>query len=412
MSRVLKLVSRSIGETAPGIDPSISPYGQVISLTSYERMGTIVMAVAGVLSCVLVSCLLLYIMGTAILHRKNGKKRDSAGVFASKQIAIFVTCLLFADLIQSISGITQVKWAREGKIYEGMSCQIQAATLVMGDLASTVWSCVIAAHTFSGIALNRHWSKLAVWLTVIFGWIFVIILTFIIPFGVKSAAKGPYFAIAGTWCFISSEYAVARLVIHYIPLFVAALVIVILYGLIFLFLRGTIGITRIQTPVAPMGDVLNRQRVAIAKRMLWYPIGYLVCIFPISVTRLVGLKEQAVPEQVWIFAMFFLFSLGSVDTVIYATTRNVLKPINLPFHMVTLSPEGSGSGNRTITSGEKRQNEPAWPGAYKPRGVATEESLELHDIREGFEGDEYEKGAVSSNIGGIQVTLERVREVI
>lgn len=46
-------------------------------------------------------------------------------------VSVFVICLLISDLIQSISGITQVKWASENKIYEGRACSIQGVFILM-----------------------------------------------------------------------------------------------------------------------------------------------------------------------------------------------------------------------------------------------------------------------------------------
>jgi hypothetical protein len=37
---------------------------------------------------------------------------------------------------------------------------------------------------------------------------------------------------------------------------------------------------------------------------------FLTCILPISVTRLIGLRGDDVPEIVWIVGMLLLFSLG------------------------------------------------------------------------------------------------------
>lgn len=102
-------------------------------------------------------------------------------------------------------------------------------------------------------------------------------------------------SIAGTWCFISSEYAISRLLLHYVPvrrlkklikivllsllsqLFIASGLIVVLYGLVFLVLRGTISFTQNvpHSSALPLNDMFARQRVMIAKRMLWYPIGRL-----------------------------------------------------------------------------------------------------------------------------------------
>jgi hypothetical protein len=91
-------------------------------------------------------------------------------------------------------------------------------------------------------------------------------------------------------CFISSEYGVARLRIHHIPvsancsttlpgsdsgfpyqLLIAAVVIVTCYGLVFLVLLGIISFTRHRSlgPTVPLSDEISRQRVVIAKRMLW-----------------------------------------------------------------------------------------------------------------------------------------------
>ncbi|KAF8585184.1 hypothetical protein K439DRAFT_1616137 [Ramaria rubella] len=329
---------------------------QAVLFTPYERTGVIIMAVAGVSSCVLVSTLLLSIILTALSPWPR-KSQDTSTPFTNKQFAVFVTCLLLSDLIQSVSGITQVKWAAENQIYEGTACSIQAAALVMGDLGSTVWSCVIAAHTFYGLALGKQWSRTVVCVTVVTGWTCVTVLTFVGPLTLPSHESGPFFSIAGTWCFISSEHAVARLVIHYVPLFVAAAIIFVFYSLVFLVLRGSINFNSHHpyTTASLGNDTFARQRVTIAKRMLWYPVGeyklhtkacppvysyyaaYLTCILPIAVTRLIGFDEETVPEAVWIFGMFFLFFLGAADAVVYATTRNMIKPLALPFYMSLLS---------------------------------------------------------------------------
>lgn len=400
-----------------GLNPS-APAGNVHEYTSYELLGVKVMAAAGVISCVFVSVLLLYIAYSALVAW-HSKKKNSSAEFTGKQIAAFITCLLISDLIQSISGITQAKWANEGKIYVGRSCTIQAVTLVMGDLGSTFWSCVIAAHTFSGIALGKHWPRWVVISTVVVGWAFVILLTFIPPIRIQDDAHGPYFSIAGTWCFISSEYAVARLVVHYVPLFVAVIILFGLYTLIFLFLRGTIGGYRIEggsnsTLIA--NEVLHRQRINVAKRMLWYPIAYLACIFPIAIVRLVGLKDEQIPEPVWIFCMFFLFSLGAVDSIIYATTRKMIKPINLPFHMVSLSNQGSGSNGQRGAVEENISLEKRTSNIKHSVSKMTWSGDDLLEEHSDFQKDSFDMtqqlSTSSTRLGGIQITLERIQEVM
>ncbi|KAF8573324.1 hypothetical protein K439DRAFT_1559057 [Ramaria rubella] len=77
------------------------------------------------------------------------------------------------------------------------------------------------------------------------------------------------------------------------------------------------------------------------------------CIFPIAITHLIGLKEENVPEPVWIFSMFFLFSLGAVDSIIYTTTCKLIKPLNFQTHMQSsdnssMKAHGSYSRNNTV----------------------------------------------------------------
>ncbi|KAF8524022.1 hypothetical protein JB92DRAFT_1497717 [Gautieria morchelliformis] len=148
--------------------------------------------------CVLVSSLLLAVGLPARLNWRR-KSPDAFATFARKQVAVFVICLLCSDLIQSISGIIQVKWAAERRLVEGTTCAIQAATLVMGDLGSAVWSCVIAIHTFSALALQRQWSRKVIVSTVVTGWTLVISLTAFGPLVLTNKSNGSFFAIAGTW---------------------------------------------------------------------------------------------------------------------------------------------------------------------------------------------------------------------
>jgi hypothetical protein len=72
---------------------------------------------------------------------------------------------------------------------------IPAATLVLGDLGSTVWynfffpyllvfrnsfsrrSSVITAHTFSTLALRKQWSRETIMSIVVAGWSFVIFIS-------------------------------------------------------------------------------------------------------------------------------------------------------------------------------------------------------------------------------------------
>lgn len=393
------------------MNPSIPVTIKLVVFTPYERNGVVIMAVAGVSSCVLVSTLLLFIIFTAVSPWPK-RQPGSPPPFTSKQIAVFIICLLSSDLLQSIAGVTQMKWAIENRIYEGHACSVQAAALVVGDLGSTLWSCVIAAHTFSALALGKYWPRWVVYVTVITGWSFVILLT-VLPPALHDHTKGPFFSIAGTWCFISSNYAIARLGIHYIPLFFAAIVLFVFYTLVFFVLRGNISFrgSGVQSTPRRAEDLFLRDRIIIAKRMLWYPFAYLTCVLPIAIIRLVGLRNVNVPESVWIFAMFFLFSLGVVDSVIYTTTRKLIKPLSFPTHMRTFS---DNSNNNIKGNGIVSRD----PSAVKKFSTYSESPTYTSKIT-GSSDDEFrdysdtpKKQEPHLNPGAIHVTLEREEVII
>ncbi|KIJ46138.1 hypothetical protein M422DRAFT_46226 [Sphaerobolus stellatus SS14] len=361
------------------------------------------MAIAGVLSCILVSTLLLSITVSALASWFRTSREVSAP-FTSRQIAIFVVCLLVSDLIQSVSGITQVKWAAERRLYEGQACSVQAFTLVMGDLGSTVWSCVIAAHTFCGLALGKQWSKRLVYTIVIIGWTFVIAMTLLGPLALTDPAKGPFFSIAGTWCFISSPYALPRLYLHYVPLFIASALIVLLYGLVFFVLRGTISFTPNlpQGSALPLNDMFARQRVMIAKRMLWYPIAYLTAIMPITVIRIIGLKEDKIPDWAWIIGLTFLFSLGAVDAIIYATTRHVVKPLTIHVQAFSMS-----NSDRSISSRPKLNTQWDLESAPPtPLSAASFNSIAREKTRAKVDFEFHQTQS------GVQITTEQIQSVL
>ena len=134
---------------------SLPDAAKAVFLTPYERKGVIVsvfeyysifiyhlqaMGFAGTVSCILVTSLLLTISLPALFSERH-RYIETSTPFARKQIAwvlpsklmtwlisflrVFVICLLSSDLIQSISGIIQVKWAAENRLFEGTACSIQ-----------------------------------------------------------------------------------------------------------------------------------------------------------------------------------------------------------------------------------------------------------------------------------------------
>jgi hypothetical protein len=67
----------------------------------------------------------------------------------------FVVCLLCSDLVQGISGIMQLEWARTREVRHGPLCTAQAAMIMFGDIGTAFWSAAVAVHTFWTVVLRE-----------------------------------------------------------------------------------------------------------------------------------------------------------------------------------------------------------------------------------------------------------------
>ncbi|KAF8510691.1 hypothetical protein JB92DRAFT_3097339 [Gautieria morchelliformis] len=112
------------------------------------------MAIAGNVSCALLSSLLLAV-GLPTLLNGRRKSPDASATFA--------------HLVQSISGIIHAKWTAKHRLPGSATYITPATALVIGDLGR----CVITGHTFSVLALERQWSRKVVVSIVVTGWTFV-----------------------------------------------------------------------------------------------------------------------------------------------------------------------------------------------------------------------------------------------
>jgi len=154
--------------------------------------------------------------------------------------------------------------------------------------------------------------------------------------------KGPYFGIAGFWCWITAAYPIPRYATSYLIQFLSAGLSFILYLLVFFRLRGNITVAagykiyfhrRPKVRLGRTSDgayiVTDDQRVGshltkVATHMLWYPIVYTIIILPIGASRFSTFSGAPVPSAVTIFAASLYMLHGFINTLLFCTTRNIL----------------------------------------------------------------------------------------
>ena len=158
----------------------------------------------------------------------------------------------------------------------------------------------------------------------------------------KPKSIGPYFGIAGLWCWITPAYPIPRYTTSYLLMFISAGCSFIFYLLVFFRLRGNITVSarykihfhqRPKVGVGRTSDgthiVTDDQRIechltTVAKHMLWYPIIYTVVILPLASARFSTFSGQSVPLSVTIGTAALFMLHGFINTVLFCTTRNIL----------------------------------------------------------------------------------------
>jgi hypothetical protein len=211
------------------------------------------------------------------------------------------------------------------------------------QVGTAVFCFVIAVHTFSLLFLRRQWSNRTCYIVLVVSWALVSFEVCIEAFAIaKPKIIGPYFGIAGLWCWITPAYPIPRYATSYLLMLISGGISLILYLLVFFRLRGNITVSvghKIyfhQRPKVRVGRTSNGTYIVtddkrvechlttVAMHMLWYPIIFLVVTLPIASARFTTFNGGSVPFPVTIGTAALFMLHGFINTVLYCTTRSIL----------------------------------------------------------------------------------------
>ncbi|KAK0449785.1 uncharacterized protein EV420DRAFT_1750560 [Desarmillaria tabescens] len=261
--------------------------------------------------------------------------------------SVYFISLMCAELVQALGGLLNIQWIIDAtvlfqEVTEGPLCKAQGILKQMGDVtvALTQASQVpimnvpsLAIHTFNVLVMRWRVPPLLSVFIISLIWIFIALNV-----GLSSATHpGNYYGNTGYWCWIRDEYSVERIALEYLWLWIALAVMVILYGLIALVMRGFIvldeGIhfmtqrNRRWQDLTAADDEDERQSKAVANLMLFYPAVYAICVFPITIVRWLSFSDGVyVPPGATFFAGILFSSSGLLNSILYTATRPNLVP--------------------------------------------------------------------------------------
>ncbi|EIM87000.1 uncharacterized protein STEHIDRAFT_167889 [Stereum hirsutum FP-91666 SS1] len=296
----------------------------------------------GVISLVVVSSIsataVLGLLTIIALSAFNTRKDQTPGLFVRTHVVVYFVCLLCCDLLQAVGSLMNIAWIQNMAVEYGSLCIAQGVIKQVADVGIAFWSFIIALHTFCVLFLRLPLKQIAMWGTLIGTWSSIIAVVIAGPATMDTEHRGPFYGIAGQWCWIAQEYDEQRVTLDYMIMLMSSVFSFILYSLVFLRLRGNIIVYgwhlrfRWHQVDATWRGVEKEQRdshlMVISRQMLMYPIAYTIIILPITAARFTMWFSHTdnVPFAVTIFCDTVYLLSGLTNTILFSCTRKILPP--------------------------------------------------------------------------------------
>ncbi|GFF36288.1 hypothetical protein IFM51744_03076 [Aspergillus udagawae] len=238
---------------------------------------------------------------------------------AQNQYVVLIYNLLLVDIQQATAFLLCLHWvARGGVNYPSAACVLQGWWIQTGDPGSGLFVLAIAIHTCSVVLRGRQLPfKTFVWCVVAL-WAFIILLGLI---AVGLYGSRTFVISEAGWCWLSPQSQAERLWGHYFWIFLSEFGTIILYGIMFFYLR------RQMKQAAALRqnhkESLNRlNRVVVY--MVIYPLVYVLLSLPLAAGRMSSARH-VVPSKAYFAVAGALMALsGLVDVIVYTVTRRHL----------------------------------------------------------------------------------------
>ena len=157
--------------------------------------------------------------------------------------------LLVANLLQAFGTVMNIQWIIKVQVESGPYCTAQGRSFLIslrghkfeflkgvikhaGSLATAIWygcfvlppkpdililcrTFIIAVHVFNLLYLRVLLSRKIFIVVVCAGWSFVLLIILIGVLAIQNSENGAFYGIAGSWCWITSNYNQSRIFLEY-----------------------------------------------------------------------------------------------------------------------------------------------------------------------------------------------------
>ncbi|PBK95518.1 hypothetical protein ARMGADRAFT_1145799, partial [Armillaria gallica] len=160
-----------------------------------------------------------YSEASTLLHRNwTGiwtlrKKAVEDWDFLQEPMDVFMLSLFFADLIQALGAVLDIKWINEGKVETGPFCTAQGIIQQLGETGVAITTLIIALYTFIVVRWRKGMDAVIISkLVTVTVWAFIIIMII-----VGNTTRGPnYEEPTPYWCWIGENHTALRIIGEYV----------------------------------------------------------------------------------------------------------------------------------------------------------------------------------------------------
>ncbi|KAG8954536.1 hypothetical protein FRC03_011444, partial [Tulasnella sp. 419] len=280
-----------------------------------KRLVLLLIVQTGIISLVAVISLLGLVLWNHIRRRRKFK-------FLRRPVDYFFFGLLASDIFRAIGHIMGIAWVAKAGIMPSASCTVEAALRHVGAVGEALFTLSIAVYTFLVIFLRWNIPNVR-WLPLAVNGAIVVFLILMVSISVSIHRDPFFYGPAGLWCWVVAEYPGEKIGLEYGIFWFVALTNILLYVPLFLSLRK-----EARHGWANDNTQQRREGMTIARKMLVYPIAYIILILPMSVIRFIGFynPEAVIPAAWQAIAGVTFGASGLINALLYIITRPRLLP--------------------------------------------------------------------------------------
>ncbi|KIK02188.1 hypothetical protein K443DRAFT_538876 [Laccaria amethystina LaAM-08-1] len=340
-----------------------------------ERVGLLFTVQAATVTAACNTSILVYVVYKRVRRARRGNILTSDATDSS----LFIN-LMIADQVQAMGNILNIQWIKDAEVTEGSVCSAQAVLKQLGSDAVALTCLAITLQTFFTLILRWNIRRTTSKFTILGIWAFT---GLVIGISYAATRTQQYYGPTNYWCFILRSHKTAQLMSQYLYMWSTAIMMIILYGVMFLILHGYVivddgihwykGKQRVAMDLSidENTEKIDRESKKVAKKLLFYPAVYVVCVTPLSVTRWMYFLGHDVSYELALASSTLYALTGFFNLILFSITRPALlsDPSTVEMDATPLSPIPISRRHYH----EQESPRPVYPGnyGYLPGGSIT-----------------------------------------